>query len=78
MSDAEIIWESILDSQYICKVTRIDESTGCLTVRDSINAFMILEQTVALSYGAMYGPDRGDVAYWQDLCVEAIDGLRTT
>ena len=78
MSDTEIIWDSILDNQYTCKVERVDESTGCLSVRDNVNSFLVLEQTVSLSYGAMYGPDRGDVAYWQDLCVEAIDGLRTT
>ena len=78
MSDTEIIWESILDNQYTCKVERVDESTGCLVVRDNVNAFLILEQTVALSYGAMYGPDLGDVAHWQDLCIEAIDELGTS
>jgi hypothetical protein len=68
---SNIIWESKLDNVYECKVVRISERKGQLTVVNGETK--LLDQEVGLSYGATFGPDMDDVAYWQDLCVAKID-----
>ena len=69
-----IIWEAQLDEVYDCKVTRIDEHTGKLTVIDQFDRVLI-EEEVGLMYGAMFCPDISDVSIWRDKCVEVIDKL---
>lgn len=69
-----IIWESKLDDIYDCKVTRISENKGTLTMIDQFDR-VLLEREVGLLYGAVFGPDIEDVAYWEDLCVEVVDKL---
>lgn len=70
---SQIIWEAKLDDQYECKVTRIDGYTGRLTV--DWGKEKILDEVVGLEYGAIFGPDVADVAYWQDKCVKAVDKI---
>lgn len=69
-----IIWEETLDEVYECKVTRIDQYNGKLTMLDPFGK-TLLEKEVMLMYGAMFGPDISDVALWQDWCIEVIDNL---
>lgn len=69
-----IVWEAKLDEVYDCKVTRIDEYKGKLTVTDLSNN-VLLDEEVGLMYGARFGPDVSDVALWEDKCVEVIDKL---
>ncbi len=69
-----IIWEANLDEVYDCKVTRIDEYKGRLTVTDLFDK-VVLDEEVSLMYGARFGPDIDDVSLWQDRCVEVIDKL---
>lgn len=71
-----IIWEEKLDDLYICKVTRIGEHRGKLTMIDPFDR-ILLEQDVGLLYGAIFGPDIEDIAYWQDLCIGVIDAQNT-
>ena len=68
-----IIWESQLDNIFDCKVTRISDRTGQLTVRENITGQLLLDKEVGLSYGAHFGPDVADVGLWQELCVNAVD-----
>ena len=70
----DIIWESKLDEVYDCKVERIDEGCGKLTVIDQFDR-VLLSKEVKLSYSAVFGPDVADVAFWENLCVEIIDKL---
>lgn len=72
----ETVWESMLDEIYDCKVERTGERTGHLTVMDSQNSRLLLDEDVQLSYGAMFGPDMGDVAYWMDMCVNIVDKMK--
>ena len=69
-----IIWEAKLDELYDCKVTRISENRGKLTMVDPFDR-ILLEQDVGLLYGAVFGPDIDDVAYWEELCVKVIDKI---
>jgi len=70
---SNLIWNSTLDSIYDCEVTRIDERTGLLKVINSESKSVLLEKTVGLSYGSIFGPDVEDVAIWQELAVKAVD-----
>lgn len=69
----DIIWESKLDEVFDCKVERIDESRGKLTVIDQFDR-ILLDKEVGLSYGAVFGPDVADVALWEDMVIKVIDG----
>lgn len=37
----------------------------------------ILDQTVGLVYGAIFGPDISDVYLWQEMAIAAIDAQAT-
>jgi hypothetical protein len=69
-----VVWEAKLDEVYDCKVTRIDEYKGRLTVTDLFDK-VLLDEEVTLTYGASFGPDISDVALWEDKSVEVIDKL---
>jgi hypothetical protein len=69
----DIIWESKLDEVFDCKVERIDERRGKLTVIDQFDQILLNEE-VGLSYGAMFGPDVADVAFWEEMVIKVIDG----
>ena len=73
----ETIWHSTVDDGlYECKVKRerIAEREGILTVLNVITQKTLLKTPVELAYGASFGPDVHDVAYWEELCINAIDG----
>lgn len=71
----ETIWESeVDDGLYECKVKRIAEREGILTVLNVTTQKTLLRTPVELAYGASFGPDVHDVAYWEELCINAIDG----
>lgn len=71
---AEVVWESILDDHYECKVTRNSEYSGQLKVLDTETNQVLLDEEVRLSYGAAFGPDVADVADWRDKIVKVVDG----
>ena len=72
------IWDAVLDELYQCEVVRTQEYRGLLTIKNTQNGHVILEQEIGISYDAQFGPDIGDVAYWQDICVNKIDELGST
>jgi hypothetical protein len=72
-SDTEI-WTSMLDGRYTVTVHRLAPYRGELTILDG--TAMIHRQEVALMYGALFGPDVDDVAAWQDIATEVVDGAK--
>ena len=68
------IWEAELDNQYSCKVTRTDNSTGVLSVIDNNTGNELLNETVNLSYDALFGPDILDIMEWENRIIAVIDG----
>ncbi len=73
---AGYVWGSKLDERYLVEVQRDPayESRGLLYVWDhDDNMIVLLEESVALAYGARFGPDVDDVAAWQERVVELID-----
>lgn len=67
-----IIWEAKLDETFQCAVVRTGSSSGQLTVKAD-NGKLLLDEVVALSYGAAFGPDIDDVQTWEDMCVAVVD-----
>lgn len=68
------IWQAELDGYYDVRVLRIAGLyQGILKVTDTRDGSVLLEETVAVSYGAVFGPDMADVADWQDRAVQAVD-----
>lgn len=72
------IWQATLDDRYDCRVDRINEAHGHLTVTDTTDKKVLLSEEVTLSYGAAFGPDVDDVADWEVRCVQAVDGTQDT
>ena len=71
----EIIWESTVDDgKFHCSVVRLGEYKGWLKVFEVATNKVLLECETGLAYGAIFGPDVDDVAYWQETCIGAIDG----
>lgn len=74
--EKEIIWQAMLDKRYGCTVVRLNESQGRLVVADEDKKEVLLDKIVGLSYGAKFGPDISDIGYWEDLCLETVDGKK--
>jgi hypothetical protein len=73
MNNKDYVWESVLDGQYHCSVTRMSDYKGILEVVHQETQKLILSKEVTLSYRAIFGPDVDDVNVWQGLCMEAVD-----
>lgn len=69
-----VVWTSTLDKRYEVTVTRIDYYHGELTISES--GQVLHHETVGLSYGAVFGPDVDDVAYWEEISVNFVDGRK--
>jgi hypothetical protein len=69
---ADIIWYSVLDQTYIVTVRRIDEYHATYEIADKAGSPLHSEE-VGLSYGALFGPDMGDVAEWQEQAIAFAD-----
>jgi hypothetical protein len=70
--EPEAIWTSTLDGRYAVTVTRLDKYCGELTIREHNR--LIHRHAVGLAYGALFGPDVDDVATWQQMAIEIVDG----
>jgi hypothetical protein len=53
-------------------VRRTDDYLGELTISEG--DLVLHRESVGLSYGATLGPDMADVAEWQRIAVEFVDG----
>lgn len=73
--ESGVIWSGLLDNKWECKVKWIggDSDKAKLTCSDGEQT--IVDMEVSVAYGAIWGPDVGDVRVWQDKCVEAVDKI---
>jgi len=72
---SKVIWSAILDQRYKCEVQRTEPYKGELLVFDGKeNDKLIHEVQLPISYNAQFGPDIVDVAEWQDIIIQTIDG----
>jgi hypothetical protein len=68
----DIVWKSTLDGRYEVIVTRTGDYMGDLSISNENK--VLFSQPVGLSYGAIFGPDIDDVASWQEIAINFIDG----
>jgi hypothetical protein len=57
-------------------VTRTDDYHGELTISEGDH--VLHRESVGLSYGAIFRPDVADVADWQRIAVEFVDGQKSS
>jgi hypothetical protein len=72
-----VVWWTRLDGRYQIEVQRKGEREGTLFIWDreqGDEAPPVLGRAVDLSYGAIFGPDVEDVAYWEGLALAFADG----
>lgn len=70
----DIVWRSTIDQgTYEAKVERLGDYAGNLIVTVVSTNEVLLEEEVLLAYQAIFGPDVGDVAAWQDKAITVID-----
>jgi hypothetical protein len=71
----DIVWASRLDDRYLVEVVRTSERLARLRLFDNKESpIVLLDESVPLSYGALFGPDVDDVARWQERVMEVVDG----
>lgn len=71
----KVVWAAILDRRYKCEVQRIEPYKGVAVVFDSQDDDKLLHEVeVPISYDGQFGPDILDVAIWQEILIQAIDG----
>lgn len=67
-----LVWGGVLDDVYLCEVYDKDGQGILMVKKDDV---VLHSVDVTLSYGAIFGPDIGDIYEWQDLCLKYIDGV---
>lgn len=74
MDEKNVVWKSTLDGRYEVAVTRTASFQGELTLSEA--GQVLFRQPVGLMYGAIFGPDVGDVEAWQEIAVYFVDGKK--
>jgi hypothetical protein len=70
----DAVWASVLDGKYVVEIQRrFHRSFLCLFGLDG--KFLHAEKSI-VSYGAMFGPDAGDVAQWEQRAQELVDNWK--
>jgi len=70
------VWWSRLDDRYQVEVTRDPDHTSRakMTIYDRANDNIeVHTEQVGLAYGAVFGPDTGDVSHWRSIASKAVD-----
>lgn len=62
----DIVWSGELDGRYLCRVRRTEPYGGVLEILEG--GTVLAHWPVELAYDAVFGPDIGDVAEWQERC----------
>ena len=71
-----LVWWTRLDKRWQIEVQRIDDYNATLCIFDHTNQdALIHSEPEGLSYGALFGPDVGDVAFWQDKAIKIVDTM---
>lgn len=69
-------WQSDLDGHYDVRVLRTEKThVGTLRITDTRDGTVLLEETVSVSYGAVFGPDIADIELWQQRAITVVDAL---
>jgi hypothetical protein len=76
IKESKAAWSAILDKKYIVEVQRIHCRNFLCVFELASKQCLHFEQT-DVAFGAMFGPDVGDVAMWQDRAMKIIDSLKT-
>ena len=70
----KVVWWTRLDGRYQIEVHRSGENNGVLHIFDHFeNDKHVFEKPVSLSYGAVFGPDVGDINDWKSMAVDFVD-----
>jgi hypothetical protein len=73
-SHAMLVWWTRLDGRWQIEVHRIDDYNGTLCIFDHANQDNLRHsEPVGLAFGAIFGPDVDDVAFWQDKAIDVVD-----
>lgn len=73
-SHPEVVWRTKVDDRYLVEVRGVSRSKGELLIFDhKNNDEKIAGWDVALSYGAVFGPDVADVKDWEEKVLDFID-----
>ncbi len=68
------VWATILDEKYVVEIQRINHRNYlCLF---EIGGRVLHLEATNVAFGAMFGPDVGDVAQWEERAVKIVDGWR--
>lgn len=76
IKSAEAAWAAILDQQYIVEVQCI-HGRNFLCVFDLATKKCLRFEETEVAFGAMFGPDVGDVAQWQERAKQIVDSIRS-
>lgn len=74
VEDNDSVYSTTLDKRYAVTVRRTGPYHGELTIAEG--GQILFRQDVGLSYNAQFGPDVADVADWQDIAINFIDGAK--
>lgn len=70
----DLVWHAKFDDRYLIEVAKTGERTAQLRIYDHAKQNAeIACWDVGLAYGAIFGPDVGDVDEWQDRIAAFID-----
>ena len=72
------LWDAILDNKYFIYVIRTGEHVGQYNILDIDTQQDVFSCEVSLAYGAIFGPDVGDVQKWCDMGVDFVDNKLIT
>jgi hypothetical protein len=80
IADGEIkgssaVWAAVLDKKYLVEVQRI-HGRNFLCLFDLGNRQCVHFERTNVAFGAMFGPDAGDVAQWQERAMQIVDVLK--
>lgn len=69
----EPLWSGTLDGRWKVSVVQDKDNDyrGTLTITDQ--GLTIYSTSVGIAYGAIFGADSSDIAYWKSLAMEFID-----
>lgn len=76
MEQRDVVWWTRLDGRYGARVEETGDYTCVLEVTEGEE--ILYAEEVALSYGALLGPDVGDIADWQEKAVRVVDEKTAT
>lgn len=76
MEIEDVVWTSMLDRKYTVVVARVAPYVGELRIEE--NDKVLHSRRVRLSFDALFGPDVAEVAEWQDIAIQFVDGLSLT